>query len=39
MKTNEDSLQEKIDLAERESNDIEKIEEEKKQFDSLQKEI
>lgn len=38
MKTNEETLQEKIDLAERESNDLEKIEAEKQQFDS-QKEV
>lgn len=39
MKTNEDSLQEKIDLAEQESNDIEKIEDEKQKFDHIQEEI
>lgn len=38
MKPNKE-LQEKIDLAERESNDLEKIEAEKKQFDALQQDV
>ena len=37
--SNEELLQEKIDLAEMESNDLEKIEAEKKQFDALQQNL
>ena len=34
--TNADLLEEKIELAEKESNDMKKIEQEKRQFDALQ---